>query len=749
MDPQQRLLLEVGWEALEDAGIRPGGLAGSNTGVFIGISNNDFFLRFSQSSNWDRHIATGGAPSIAANRISYFLDLRGPSIAIDTACSSSLVAVHQACQSLKTGEINLAMAGGVNLILDDCWNQVLANAQMLSPTGRCHSFQSTADGYVRGEGGGMVILKRVSDAVKDGDRIIAVIKGHAVNQDGRSNGLTAPNGLAQQDVIRRALSMANIRADRVGYVEAHGTGTRIGDPIEFHALRTIVGRETPDRKTCYVGSVKSNIGHLEAAAGIAGLIKVILSLHHQYIPPSLLRADINEQLQPADFLKIADSGRVWESRDRRVAAVSSFGFGGTNAHVVVEEEAPAISPATPVALPQTSFPLAVCAHSSAALGVVARSYESWIREALQVDPTVRLGDLCAAVNGVRSQLPCRRVLNVRTSTDALRQLEELANDADRMAIPLHYAPVQALFVFGNTNPSDSAFAERLVALCDRFREAEFRARALVEAAYDPNGGDESRRHITFQVALCRLLVDLGVVPSGYVAKGSGELAARIAATMIPLTRQPLDSESLRGDSLMIAMGSDNPLAPSNEPVGDAWNWLLNQLATAYQSGFDIAWERLYGSDARRRTPPLPAYPWQREKYWPAGDRANNVNCTSSATDFRGAGGGPAIGDGAQRELSMEVDGGDRGVTNEDYLNTVFQMAETVFGSPSLELREFVVFCRPHAAAALRVTMTRSAHDSVHFRVLDNTLKGGSLGLKCCAEGAVYSLDKPTVPRGAV
>jgi acyl transferase domain-containing protein len=296
MDPQQRLLLEVAWEAMEDAGQVD--LAGSSTGVFVGISTSEYSrLLLSRLGDANAYYGTGGALSIAANRLSYLLDLRGPSWAVDTACSSSLVAVHNACQALRSGECDLAFAGGVSLIVSPGLTVVLAEAGMLAADGRCKAFDADADGYGRGEGCGMVLLKRQSDALRDGDDILALIMGSAVNQDGRSNGLTAPNGLAQQDVIHRALEKAGVEPSAIGYVETHGTGTPLGDPIEVNALKAVLSTGRAAGQYCWLGSVKTNIGHLEAAAGIAGFIKAVLALRHGELPPHVNLNRLNPYIQ--------------------------------------------------------------------------------------------------------------------------------------------------------------------------------------------------------------------------------------------------------------------------------------------------------------------------------------------------------------------------------------------------------------------------------------------------------------------
>ncbi|HLX45292.1 MAG TPA: type I polyketide synthase, partial [Bryobacteraceae bacterium] len=344
MDPQQRLLLEVTWEALEDAGQVPEKLTGSQTGVFVGISNNDYGrTQFSDLSRIDAYAGTGNALSIAANRISYLLDFRGPSIAIDTACSSSLVAVHLACTSLHSGESTLAVAGGVNLILSPAITMNFTKAGVMAPDGRCKTFDAGANGYVRSEGAGVVVLKPLSRAIADSDPIYAVIRGSAVNQDGRSNGLMAPNPVAQEAVLREAYLRANVSPGDVQYVEAHGTGTLLGDPIEARALGRVLAEGRVPGQLCAIGSVKTNIGHCEAAAGVAGLIKVALALRHAEIPASLHFQEPNPHI-PFDELPIRVQTRPapWSGEiGAALAGVSSFGFGGTNAHVVLQQ-APAL-----------------------------------------------------------------------------------------------------------------------------------------------------------------------------------------------------------------------------------------------------------------------------------------------------------------------------------------------------------------------------------------------------------------------
>lgn len=342
MDPQQRLVMEVAWEALENAGIAPDSLAGSQTGVFVGIGNYDYCRILSKDINQvSAYDGTGNTLSIAANRLSYTFDLRGPSVIVETACSSSLAALHFAKLSLQSGESDLCLVGGVSLMLSPEPFITYSHARMMAADGRCKTFDADADGYVRGEGCGMVVLKRLSDALAAGDRIAAVIRGSALNQDGLSNGLTAPNGPSQQAVIRQALQNAGVTPAQISYVEAHGTGTPLGDPIEFKSLKSVLSEGRSSEQTCWIGSVKTNIGHLEAASGIASIIKVVLALQHQQIPPHLHLKQLNPYISLENTpLKIPTQLQPWPSESNRLAGVSAFGFGGTNCHVVIEEAHP-------------------------------------------------------------------------------------------------------------------------------------------------------------------------------------------------------------------------------------------------------------------------------------------------------------------------------------------------------------------------------------------------------------------------
>ncbi|HEV2149464.1 MAG TPA: polyketide synthase, partial [Longimicrobiaceae bacterium] len=352
MDPQQRILLEVAWRALEDAGLPAERLAGSRTGVFVGAHNHstDYArMQFADPEGVDTYTGTGTSHAVLAGRLAYLLDLRGPSVCVDTACSSSLVAVHLACRSLRERESDLAVAAGVNLILAPDFTLAATRMKMLSADGRCKTFDAAADGIVRGEGCGVVVLKRLSDALRDGDRIRAVIRGSAINQDGHTNGLTAPSGLAQREVVRAALADARLEPWRVGYVETHGTGTALGDPIEVEALAETVGAPAEGAGPCVLGAVKTNLGHTEGAAGIAGLVKAVLCLERGEVPTNLHFGALNPHVALGGTrLELACGPRPWpRGSATRVAGVSSFGWSGTNAHLVLEE---APEPAGPAAV---------------------------------------------------------------------------------------------------------------------------------------------------------------------------------------------------------------------------------------------------------------------------------------------------------------------------------------------------------------------------------------------------------------
>jgi acyl transferase domain-containing protein/SAM-dependent methyltransferase len=423
MDPQQRLVLQLAWEALENAGHAPAALAGTRTGVYLGIANGDYGRAlFAHPAAIDPYFSTGTAFSIASGRLAYFLGLHGPAVSIDTACSSSLVSIHLACQGLRLGECDLALAGGVNLILTPELNVNFSKAGMMARDGRCKTFDAAGDGYVRGEGGAMLVLRRLSDARAAGDRILAVIRGSAVNQDGRSNGLTAPNGPAQEAVIRAALQAADVAPAKVGYLEAHGTGTPLGDPIEVNALAAVLAAGRPPDAPLLLGSVKTNIGHLEAAAGVAGIVKTVIALQRREIPPHLHLQKLNPHIDWAALpLRVPTETTAWNPIEgTRLAGVSSFGFSGTNAHVILEE-AP-VEPAEPVEGPsRTEHVLALSARDPQTLQEIATRYIGVLSDACASQPggvsarPVDLADICFTANAGRSHFTHRLAVSGGTA----------------------------------------------------------------------------------------------------------------------------------------------------------------------------------------------------------------------------------------------------------------------------------------------------------------------------------------------
>ncbi|MBX3611473.1 MAG: type I polyketide synthase [Hydrogenophaga sp.] len=436
LDPQQRLLLEVTWESLERAGIAPSSLAGSRTAVYMGITTGDYAGLMNEErglGNGDAYTPSGTAHSVAAGRLSYFLGLHGPNVAIDTACSSSLVAIHWGIQSLRNGETDLALAGGVNLTLSPDGSILTSRARMMSFDGHCKTFDAKADGYVRGEGCGVLVLKRLSDARRDGDRVLAVLRGSALNQDGRSSGLTAPNGAAQEAVIRDALANARLQPADIGYVEAHGTGTPLGDPIEVKALHQVYGRERTGGKLL-LGSVKTNIGHLEAAAGVAGVIKVVMALQHATIPPHLHLKNPNPLIAWDQYpIQVPTVPTPWprEGAAPRRAAVSSFGFSGTNAHMVIEE-APTHDVTSETGV-RAEHLFVLSAQTPSALTEQARR----LADALAADPSLAPGPVAATLALGRSHF-VERLATVAGSTEELRsQLRSFvdATDADDAVLP--------------------------------------------------------------------------------------------------------------------------------------------------------------------------------------------------------------------------------------------------------------------------------------------------------------------------
>lgn len=422
MDPQHRLLLETSWEALEDAGIPADRLKGSQTGVFVGITTNDYAYLMLRS-NVDNYFFTGNPLNTAAGRVAYTFGFQGPAVALDTACSSSLVAIHQACQALRNGECETALAGGVNLLLSPDTTAAVCRTRALSPDGRCRTFDASANGFVRSEGCGVLVLKTHSKAVADGDVILALVRGSAVNHDGASSGFTAPNGKAQEAVIRKALGPA-ISPSAVDYVEAHGTGTQLGDPVEVRALAAVFGAGRGKDSQLRIGSAKSNIGHTESAAGVAGVIKLVLALEHEELPASLHVSNPTPLLLWDELpVQICRQAMPWQRGTRtRIAGVSAFGASGTNAHLVVEE-APTANSADLDGLPE--YPLVLSARSETALQELAARYRALLQSSGDAD----FRAICSASATARTHLRYRLAIIAASRAEALQRLASWAEGA--------------------------------------------------------------------------------------------------------------------------------------------------------------------------------------------------------------------------------------------------------------------------------------------------------------------------------
>ncbi|MFJ6837056.1 SDR family NAD(P)-dependent oxidoreductase [Streptomyces sp. NPDC091209] len=545
MDPQQRLLLETAWEALERAGIVPAELAGSSTGVYVGMFGSDY-LAGSRLDQLDGYVGTGSAPSVASGRIAYTLGLNGPALTVDTACSSSLVAVHLAAQALRSGECDLALAGGVTLMVTPGTFVEFSRLRGLSPTGRCRSFSDDADGAVWAEGAGMVVLKRLDDARRDGDEVLAVLRGTAVNQDGRSQGLSAPNGPAQEQVIRRALGLSGLEPADIDHVEAHGTGTTLGDPIEANALAEVFGTSRPEGRPLYLGSLKSNIGHAQAASGVAGLIKVVQSLRHGCLPRTLHAGTPSRHVEWDDSgLHLLRETVAWPPSGERVrrAGVSAFGISGTNAHLIVEEAEPA------QALPQGETAPGKRLFALSGRGEAAVRGQA-ARLARYLDQDVALPDVAHTLARHRSHFE-RRAAIVAGDRDELRsRLDALAAGRMPLAAPRAEQSGKVAFVFAGHGGQWPGMGVELAAESEAFREELARIDAAVNRRvgwsvrnvlsapeeFAPFDRTEFLQPTLFAVnaALAVAWRALGVRPDAVIGHSLGEIAAAYSAGALTL-----------------------------------------------------------------------------------------------------------------------------------------------------------------------------------------------------------------------
>lgn len=582
IDPQQRLLLEVAWEALENADLAPDRISGTSTGVFVGISNSDYARVGCRGlSSIAAYGATGTCLSIAANRLSYILNLRGPSVAVDTACSSSLVSLHLACESLRRGESDLCLAGGVNVILSPEGTIAFSQARMMAADGRCKTFDDRADGYVRGEGCGMLVLKRLDDAQRDGDPIQAVILGSAVNQDGLTNGLTAPNGPSQEAVVRLALANAGVRPDEVTYVETHGTGTSLGDPIEVRALQNSLLRGRTNSDPLWLGAVKTNVGHLESAAGVAGVIKVILSLQHKQIPGNLHFTKLNRYIKlEGTPMAVPVQCTPWTtSNGRRIAGISAFGFGGTNGHMILTEAPPQAS--VPGGADRSRHLLTLRAKSREALRDLAGRFSRY----LEANPGVPAPDLCYSANTGRALLPHRLAVNGASGVEIQKQLDTFvarSSEKDGEGTPVRGKAPKVVFLFTGQGSQYVGMGRQLYQTQPTFRRALDRCaeilrpclgRPLLSVLY-PEKDDESPLDETaytqpalfaLEYAVAELWRSWGIEPAAAMGHSVGEYVAATVAGLLSLedgltltaARARL-MQALPRDGQMVAVSADEP-----------------------------------------------------------------------------------------------------------------------------------------------------------------------------------------------
>ena len=548
MDPQQRLLLEAAWEAFENAGIDPTSLRGSDTGVFCGVGASDYAVGPAGSlPQIEGFRLTGSTSSVVSGRISYTLGLEGPSVSVDTACSSSLVALHLAAQALRSGECSLALVGGVTVLSGPFLFVEFSRQRALSPDGRCKAYAAAADGTGFSDGLGLVVLERLSDARRNGHTVLAVLRGSAVNQDGASNGLTAPNGPSQERVIRAALASAGLAPSDVDVVEGHGTGTKLGDPIEAQALLATYGRDRTGGPL-WLGSIKSNIGHSSTAAGIAGVIKMVMALRQQVLPPTLhVDAPSPHVDWESGAVSLLTEAREWPAADRpRRAGVSSFGVSGTNAHVILEE-APAPEPAEPAAagaapVPPAVVPVLVSARGSAAV----RAQAERLRAFLTRRPDLSLVDVAFSAATTRAQLEQRAAVVAADREELLAGLAALAaGEPSDVVVQGRVVEGKPVFVFPGQGAQWAGMAVELLdsapVFAARLREcgaalSSFVDWDLEDVLRGAEGAPSLERVDVVQPALWAVMVSLaalwrsyGVQPAAVVGHSQGEIAAACVA----------------------------------------------------------------------------------------------------------------------------------------------------------------------------------------------------------------------------
>jgi acyl transferase domain-containing protein/acyl carrier protein len=612
IDPQQRLLLEVAWEALEHAGVPHEQLEDSATGVFVGICASEYGMISGNDRSYrsfDKYFGTGTALSVAAGRISYSLNLHGPALAIETACSSSLVALHQAVGSLRRGECTLALTGGVNVVLSPAVGIYFSQLGAVSNSRECKAFDADADGYVRSEGCGVIVLKRLCDASADGDRVLAVIKGSAVNHDGRSAGLSAPNGKAQEAVLRAALRDAHVDPCLVDYIEAHGTGTRLGDPIEANAIGNVYGVLRRASQPLLLGSVKANLGHLEAAAGIAGVIKTVLAIQRGAIPRQINLRERNPLIAWDDLrLSLPHATTPWPNgRATATAAVSSFGFSGTNAHVILA--AHVADAVTPAATAGQSFILPISARSPTALRELAQRCVARLQRISPDDPE-SLAAVCRGWALRRGHHPYRMCAAGSTAADLARELQERVRPGSQPVIRSDAAPALAL-VFSGQGSQWTGMAQECLQLEVSAAVLESIDAIVVQTAgwsllheLQPGASGKLAHDdaqvtqvciFAMQVALARLWQSLGLQPTAVVGHSMGEIAAAHIAGALSL-RQATELSLLRS-ALLAQVAGRGLMAVAEIPHQQADEALQRWRGRIVVAGYNSPMSTIFSGDA--------------------------------------------------------------------------------------------------------------------------------------------------------
>jgi len=635
MDPQQRLLLEVAWEAMENAGLPADQLAGTRTAVFVGIGATDYSKVLVPYDDYyqriDAHLGTGNALSIAANRVSYIFDFHGPSAAVDTACSSSSLAIHFAVESLRRGESDAALAGGVNMILTPETTIAFSKARMLSPNGKCRPFDASADGYVRGEGCGLVLLKRLADAQRDGDTVLAVLRATSVNQDGRTSGISAPNSQSQMACIRSALKQAGLTPDDIGYVEAHGTGTPLGDPIEMQALTEIFSAHDANATPCYVTSVKANVGHMETVSGVAGLIKVVLMMQHDEIAPQANFETLNPHIKLVGTrITIPTEHTAWPRGRARTAGVSSFGFGGTNTHLIVESPAAAVAAASAAA--SIDRPLHLLKLSAKSEPALAQQAEQ-LADDLERNPTAAVADVGWSANIGRADFNYRAVVTAKDSEQLQQRLQSFAAEKVESVAGVKRGTVRALgrptvamlftgqgaqYVGMGRGLYDTQPAfRRALDECDAILTQLWNDESLLDILYPTSemssNGTDARIHQTqytqpalfaLEYALAQLWASWGVVPDIVLGHSVGEYAAACVAGVVSLAdglaliaerARLMQNVQRHGKMVVIFASSDRVATAINSASGNVVIAVINGPENTVISGDTAAVDKLAAS----------------------------------------------------------------------------------------------------------------------------------------------------------